>query len=252
VHVCPPPPPHASCVWALSSCWGRWFPAGPGAPPELFLDRPPAYFAVVLEWMRTDRVPPLPPTLSMQTLTAEASYYALDGLVHDLAHILYRPSRYELFQLMGSRDLAHTDLSGMTVLRGRSLAGFRLDGANLAGADLTDCDLTLATVQRSPGTHACACSVCMLVSPYVLASMHMSLCVFVSMLGRLCARAFGRMSLCVFVLMLGRLCARAFGRMPVCGCVHQCSCLAVCLYQCLGDCVHAVADVIGVSLGGSS
>ena len=106
------------------------------------------YFELVLDWMRTDLVPALPPGVGMRNLVEEARYYGLDRLVHDLEHMLFRPTRFELYQLMLAKDLGHTDLSGM-VLRGRNFSGFRLDGTNLAGADLTDADLTLATVKRA-------------------------------------------------------------------------------------------------------
>ena len=112
--------------------------------PELFVDRSPVYFELVLDWMRTNLIPALPPSVGQRNLIEEARYYGLPALVHDLEHLLYRPTRYELYQLMLAKDLAHTDLSGMK-LAGRSLAGFNLTGTNLAGADLTGADLTLAT-----------------------------------------------------------------------------------------------------------
>jgi len=124
------------------------FPTASGETiPELFIDRSPMYFTLILDWMRTDMVPALPPSIGQRNLIEEARYYGLPRLVHDLEHLLYRPTRFELYQLMLAKDLSQTDLSGMS-LRGRNLSGFRLDGANLSNADLTEADLTLATVRR--------------------------------------------------------------------------------------------------------
>eukprot|EP00160_Parvularia_atlantis_P000519 Unigene10422_Nuclearia_a/m.31858 Unigene10422_Nuclearia_a/g.31858 ORF Unigene10422_Nuclearia_a/g.31858 Unigene10422_Nuclearia_a/m.31858 type:complete len:225 (-) Unigene10422_Nuclearia_a:95-769(-) len=124
------------------------------ADGSFFIDRSPKYFELILDYLRTDELPTLPPGVGQRNLLHEARYFSLDRLVHDLEHLLFPPSRFELYQLMQSRDLSHVDLSGMQ-LRGKNFAGFKMDYCNLAGADLTECDLTLTTLRGCDLTDAC-------------------------------------------------------------------------------------------------